>query len=331
MLDFYISASQTYHLFKKDYIYSRTTFDSILVNNMFSPNGGNAISIDSDFSLIKAISEACERHALIIPTTNPKKKYVAYDVITNRIKYISGYRIGYNSQTDSTGTAAHLNILSAAKHSIGELIEKNALLRIWYKNDVKNISNVGWQPDNRKTLFLLNDFFFPYYVVLAAYKDKNHYWHCGLGSSLKSVDIAKQKAYEEMDLMWFQNNIDRINFSLSKKHNKTLYWKWNLEQIQHMDKLSSINHIKKNRHFSVHDPKNMHELGFLLSYTFRHMYIVLITDRVFNKPLLTVRCFSDELISCVAQKSLLVKLISNKSHSFITLEDLKNKVDCPIV
>lgn len=331
MFNFYISASQTYHVFKKDDIYSRATFNSILFNNMFSPNGGNAISIDSSLSLLKAVSEACERHALIIPTTNPKKKYASYDVITNRIKYVSGYKIGYNSQTDSTGTATHLNLFSAAEHSIGELIEKNALLRMWYKNDVKNVSSIGWQPNNRKNVFLLNDFFFPYYVIIAAYKDKNQYWHCGLGSSLKSVNIAKQKAYEEMNLMWFQNNIDRINFDLSKKHNKTLYWKWNPEQIQHMNKLSSINHVKKNKCFSDHDPKDMHELGLLLSCTFKHMYIMLITDDLFNKPLLTVRCFSDELISCVPQKSLLLELISNKSLNFITLEDLKNKIDCPIV
>ena len=40
MLNFYISASQTYNLFKEDYIYSRATFNSILVDNMLSHNGG---------------------------------------------------------------------------------------------------------------------------------------------------------------------------------------------------------------------------------------------------------------------------------------------------
>ena len=280
--------------------------------------------------MAKAVSEACERHALVIPTTNPKEKYVSYDVITNKIKYVSGYKIGYNYQADSTGTATHLNMFSAIEHSIGELIEKNALLRMWYKNDIKNISNIGWQPNNRKTIFLMNNFFFPYYVVLAAYKDKNQYWHCGLGSSLKSVNIAKQKAYEEMNLMWFQNNIDRANVSLSKKHNKTLYWKWNLEQVQHMDMLSSISHVRRNK-CSGHDPKNIHELGLLLSCTFKHMYVVLITDDLFNKPLLTARCFSDELISCVVPKFQLLKLISNNSINFISLKDVKNKVDCPIV
>ena len=49
MLNFYISGSQTYHMFKKDDIYSRVTFDSILFNKMLSPNGGNAISVDSNF------------------------------------------------------------------------------------------------------------------------------------------------------------------------------------------------------------------------------------------------------------------------------------------
>lgn len=330
MLNFYISASQTYNLFKEDYIYSRATFNSILVNNMLSPNGGNAISRKSNFSLAKAVSEACERHALVIPTTNPKEKYVSYDVITNKIKYVSGYKIGYNYQADSTGTATHLNMFSAIEHSIGELIEKNALLRMWYKNDIKNISTMGWQPNNRKTIFLMNNFFFPYYVVLAAYKDENQYWHCGLGSSLKSVDIAKQKAYEELNLMWFQNNIDRVNVSLSKKYNKTLYWKWNSEQIQHMDMLSSISHVRRNK-CSGHDPKNIHELELLLSCTFKHMYVVLITDDLFNKPLLTARCFSDELISCVVPKFQLLKLISNNSINFISLKDVKNKVDCPIV
>lgn len=332
MLNFYISGSQTYHMFKKDDIYSRVTFDSILFNKMLSPNGGNAISVDSNLSFIKSISEACERHALIIPTTNPSKKYVSYDVITNKIKYVSGYKIGYNYQTDSTGTASHLNIFNAIEHSIGELIEKNALLRMWYMNDVKNISNVGWRPNSRKNIFLLNDFFFPYHIILAAYKDKNQYWHCGLGSSLKNINIAKQNAYREMKLMWFQNNIDRANSSLSKKYNKTIYWKWNLEQIQHMDRLSSINYVKKREYFSVNNPKNIRELGLLLSHTFKHMYIVLITDSLFSRPLLSVRCYSDELISCVAQKFLLLDLlISNKSINFISLKDLENKVDCPIV
>ncbi|MGM9915763.1 MAG: hypothetical protein ACI31U_11145 [Lactobacillus crispatus] len=331
MLNFYISASQTYNLFRHDDIYSRATFNSILVDNMFSPNGGNAISTDSSLSLVKAFSEACERHALIIPTTNPQKKYVSYDVITNRIKYVSGSKLGYNYQTDTTGTATHLNITSAIKHSIGELIEKNALLRMWYKNDVENISDIGWQPNNQKTIFLLNNFFFPYYVVLAAYKDENQYWHCGLGSSLENVSVAKQAAYKEMNLMWFQNNIDKVNFSLSKKHNKTLYWKWDSKQIQHMDKLSSLNQVKKHHYFPIRDPKNIHELGLLLSCTLKHIYITLITDNLFNKPLLTVRCFSDELISCVVQKSLLVKLLQNSSVNFISVKDLKNKVDCPIV
>lgn len=336
MNNFYISVQHTNNLFKKDYIYARTLFNPILFQNKIGPHGGNSTSKSLNLSLIKSFSEAIERRSLMLPTVQADKRYKAYDMVTGKSKFLPGNILGYDYFTDSTGTATHINSFKAIEHAVGELIEKNALLKIWYSFDAKNISKIGWNPPaqyKEKTVFILNNFFFPYYVVLAAYKDADNFWHCGLGFSSNNVNTAKKAAFEEMRLIWFQNEIDKVNPNSPVKFNKDIlvYWRWSQSQIDHMDKL--ISRASKCVHLNLNSQKisNIDVLGRLLSQKIQHLYITFIPDSLFNGPFSTIRCFSNELVSCVAKKDVLLELLNRKSISFINLTNIKNNVDCPII
>lgn len=272
----------------------------------------------------------------MFPTIKCNQKYLAYDIITKTKNYILGKDLGYNSRMDSTGTATHINSYCAIIHAIGELIEKNALLRIWYKQDVKNISDIGWNPsmnNSEKTYFLLNDFFFPYYVVFAATKDNTNFWHCGLGFSLGNLDKAKKAAYEEMKLIWFQNDIDKLNPDSPVKLNSDIlvYWRWTESQKIHIDNLIKNAQVKSFFELNNFDIENIEDIGNLFTHSLKNLYIVFIPDPMFSGSFSTIRCFSRDLISCVPNKNLLTKLLTSSSIRFISKKDVKNNIDCPIV
>lgn len=330
----YLSARQTYKFFSMDYSYSRILFNPILFNNKISPCGGNSIDQNKDLSMIKSFSEAAERRVVMNPTVNYNKKYAAFDLITKSTKIVLGYIIGYNQEKDSTGTATHIDAYQAIIHSVGELIEKNALLRMWYRYDVINVSDLGWHPLNdTKTIFLVNNYFIPYYVVLSAKKDKLNYWHCGLGFSIDSLNKAKKAAFEEMQLIWFQNNIDKLNPNSPTQFNNdmSVYWNWTDKQKQHMNTIVNMKNKNAFLFNNTNELKNIEELGKKLSDSFRHIYIVYLKDFLFKEPLVTIRSFSNELISCVPKKEVLMKLINEQDINFIDIQDITDSVDCPIV
>lgn len=327
----FISINQTNKLFNSDYTYSQATFSPIIYKNSFSPTGGNSISSSELLSLKKAISETEERHATIMPTIHSQVKYPAFDIISGNIDTLSGESLGYDTVHDSTGTATHTNAFKAISHAIGELIEKNALLQIWYKGKAKNISKIGWQPPKffiDHTYFLYNDFFTPYHVVLSVYEDKNHYFHCGLGFSNKNINLAKKAAFEEMRLIWFQNNIDKMNPSINNFISE--YWQWSNTQKRHLKEIISKSSLSTYLPASL-NITSLSELGKELSISLRHLYIVYLPDTIFSRNLITIRCYSNELVQCVATKDNLLKILTNNKLKFITKQNVKNIVDCPIV
>lgn len=336
MHNYYFSVRQTHKFFEKDYSYANAVFSPILIDNKVGPYGGNGISLNSNLATVKCFSEAIERRALMFPTVNVNKKYLAYDIVTGTKKYILGQKVGYNLKGDSTGTATHIDPYNAIEHAIGELIEKNALLRMWYKLDIKDVSHIGWMPSMNEIIkvnFLINDFFFPYYVVLAVSRDKNDFLHCGLGFSLESIDKAKKAAFEEMKLIWFQNDIEKMNpgSSLTYSEDESVYWNWTKDQQKHVKKLIDIGRLKKYCVSGRVRPKNIVSLGKMLGSSISNIYVIFISDPLFKGPFSTVRCFSNELVSCVPNKNMLLRLLSNTSINFINREDIESSVDCPIV
>ncbi|WEV43866.1 YcaO-like family protein [Lactobacillus sp. ESL0684] len=333
----YIKVGQTYKFFEKDFVYTDVKYGPKLFHDKIGPSEGNAVSQHSFESFKKALSEAIERRILMYPVINLDKKFSFYDLVTGKKGMIVSSELGYSKYIDSTGVAAHTNPEKAIIHAICELIEKNALSRIWYKDDAINVTKIGWQPEspfNKETYFLLNDYFSPLIVVVSAYKDTDEMWHCGLGCVPYSLNDAKKAAFDEMKMIWFQNNVYKL-FSNTNKYvsqqMQSTYYNWTDRQRKHLSFL--LQHSKK-KYSVLSRNKNINSLSRIileLSKTVKHLNIVYLPSSLFKGELSVVKCFSPNLISHVPNKEIYKDKLRNNDYNFIDYADVTDSINCPIL
>lgn len=333
----YFSIGKTNRFFKKEYIYSESKFGPIVISNKISPISGSAISIKNNNAIKKSLSEAVERRILMQPIIS-NKKYRSYDLITGSKGWVDSEKLGYAINIDSTGTASHTNVEKAIIHALEELLEKNALMRIWYKKEIFNISQIGWEPDypfSKNTIFLLNTFFFPFLTVVSACKDEKGFWHCGLGCALNDLNKAKKSSYEEMKLLWHQDNTYKSfarNYDYVEKHvNLFTYYKWDNSQLLYMDEVvkNALPYLKKMKF--EHKSLTLKSIGKQLSKKINHLNVIFFFDSLFKGTEFSVRCISNELISSIPTKKVCEKKIKSDELHLITLKDLNVHPECPII
>ncbi|QYN59367.1 hypothetical protein GYM68_09005 [Lactobacillus panisapium] len=333
----YFSIGKTSLFFKKDPVYSETKFGPIVLFNKISPTSGNAIANSEHNAVKKSLSEAVERRILMQPIIK-KQMYKSYDLITGSSKWINWKSLGYGSSVDSTGTASHTDVKLAIIHSLEELLEKNVLIRIWYKKEAYNISQFGWKPDypySKNTIFLINTFFLPFVTVVSACKDKNGYWHCGLSCTLNDVNKAKRASFQEMKLLWNQDTIYEPyadNYDYVKKHiNLFTYYTWSQNQKLHMESLVKNAPVYHKKIDFGYKTMTLSSIGMELSKKINHLNIVFLADSLLKGTDFSVRCVSDELISSVPTKRVCEEKIRNKKLKFVTLKEIREHSECPIL
>ena len=286
-------------LFSKDY-HSITRLSKITINGKKGPIGGTAKDINPKKALIKSVAESLDRRSSMLWFNNNSCTQ-AFDILEHKVVEVSKSFFALNdleTVQDTTGSAAHIISEAAVNNAILELLQKNALIDIWYnKNSERLVQN--------NVKFLVSTIFTPSIHILAMQEDVHRVFF-SMGSGV-TVEEARNNAIDELDVLRVQKS--RFNqqygeerdfeYSMDISGQKTYFLSLYNNSPQYIDNLESFSN-KQSAHF-----KNQLLIDSLNSAT-KHAYIRLLPNERVDR-FCVVRVVADNLINVVPYKKLMMK------------------------
>lgn len=269
--------------------------DSILTPKGRTPSDSNAIDIKKDIGIIKLYEEANERKRLALGLLKDNN-CIVFDYINKCWKEypFRYFAYGFNEKygfVDTTGTSSGYISRHVLMKGIEELIEKNEMAFFWYlkegyyintNTEIKNLIKSLNFKSNEVGIFECRTLsnMYAYFVLLF---DNKKFIASGACTSLDS-DIALQGAIKEAKLLEWQNycNSRSISASLKEKEYRNIY-----------DYYLSLK--KKSKYYSSHVTDK-------LKFNCIDSLDIAILNTIDNRKSITIKCASEELLSCIPRK-----------------------------
>lgn len=295
--------------------------DSILTPYGKTPSDSNSIDLKKDIGIIKLYEEANERKRLasgILKNNN----CIVFDYLNKCWKEYPSryYSYGFNDKygfVDTTGTASGYISKNVVMKGIEELIEKNEMALFWYLKKGYYINsdaviNSLIQKHNLKSkeigIFECKSLsnMYAYFVLLF---DDRRFVASGACASLNS-DIALQGALGEAKLLEWQNfnNSRSTAAKLNEKEFQSIYNYYLILK-------------KRSKYYSRHISETLKFNDWIKTLD------IAILNTIDNRKSVTIKCASEELLSCIPRKSNIDQNNCKYSERIKTLE-YKDIPDC---
>ncbi|MCL1934882.1 MAG: hypothetical protein FWF57_00655 [Defluviitaleaceae bacterium] len=310
--------------------------DGVLNQGKITPLNSCGIDIDKQLAVIKMFNEHCERF-LMDDAINTQVKSI--DHINKTIKLANKFDFSYNESVgygikDTTGTAAGYDSSKIIQKAVQELLEKNEMLLLWYKNKGKLIEkNNKIQKHINKfdfkssylDIFLCNELSNFYTIITIVYTD-TRIISSGIGVSY-NFDVALKLSLEEAYMLECGSlyyPLFSLNFVDEDTHQKAvnhvLYLKKNIETFK--DSPDSPNNLK---------------IDFVINENIKNLNIQVL-NKGFGKRSTTIKCISTDLCNSLPTKNKIKTLIKNScgnnwivSNYELEKLDFENIADCILV
>lgn len=307
-------------LFNANY-HSITRFSKITVNGKKGPIGGTAVDKNPKKALIKSIAESLDRRSSML-WFDDLKSVTCFDILEKKIVRLPKYYFSLNNNEiirDTTGSAAHVFSYKAVNNAILELLQKNALIDIWYHKHSQYI-------DEGSVKLLISTIFKPSIHILAM-KLENERVFFSMGSGF-NIEEAKRNAKDELSVLEVQKSRFNKQFREEKDLKYTMdtsgQKKHFLEILSNSDKYDEDTQNSNLKSSSLYE--NFLAIDSLKSTT-QHAYIrMLSNNRIAN--ICVVRIIADNLINAVPYKSILSKC-PMKSRMMLTDSQIFGTVEIP--
>lgn len=310
--------------FLDSYNIVNSSLQVIKVNGLIAPYDASAIDVNLQIAYCKSLNEFYERSRLAFLTFKSKTELSCYDVISKNVKVFPSNSIGYGTNEhfgymDSTGTASGTESKKIYNKALLELIENNDLLVFWYKKygykinlDISIISYIKKLGIIGEVKIYMTNYISNAYTIIVFILHNKKVKATGIASSLIIMDAVK-KALEESKLLL--SIYTGCNYSPFNRTDNKSY----VDYIRSFEILPSLNiaNIEKHNEISLVD-------------WVKTLYIAVLNTKYFQKNI-TIRCFSEELISCLPTYANMACLSNKeilKQISFIFNDDIP---DCPVV
>lgn len=295
--------------------------DSILTPEGRTPSDSNAIDIKKNIGIIKLYEEANERKRLSYGLLKDNN-CIVFDYINKYWKeYPSRYfAYGFNEKygfADTTGTSSGYISKDVLMKSIEELIEKNEMAFFWYlkkgyyinpNTAIKSLINKHNFKSDEISIFECRTLsnMYAYFVLLF---DNKRFIASGACASLNS-DIALEGAIDEAKLLEWQNYCN-IRSTIAR-----------LKDIEFQNIYNYYLSLKKkSKYFSSHVSNKLKFSDRIESLD------IAILNTMDNHKSITIKCASEELLSCIPRKNNIDQNNSELSKKIRGL-DYKLTPDC---
>lgn len=310
--------------FLKSYKIVNSSLQVIKMNGLIAPYDVSAIDMSLQTAYCKSLNEFYERSRLAYLTFKENTDILCFDIINKKFKIFNSSSLGYgeNEQLgymDSTGTASGNNSMKLYHKAVLELIEKNDLLVFWYKkygyriildSEINNIiNNLGIIGEVK--IYMINYISNAYTVIVFIIKN-NKIRATGIASSLIIKDAIRSALEESKLLLSIYSGCDYSPFERVK----------NESYVDYIDSLDILPSLNISNFVKYSDIK--------LVPWIKTLYLGVLNTKPFQEYI-TIRCFSEELISCLPTYTNIAyqknKEILNDIN-FIFNDDIP---DCPVV
>jgi len=310
-----------------NYKYGYAYLGSFRDGNKISPSDGTALEISKELVIAKMFNEQSERSLL------GAQKDVEVDAINfidktlnklNRRDFAYGYnsRFGYS---DTTGSASGHNSEKVIMKAVLELIEKNELLAFWYGERGYKVNCNVFTKDLVSRfgitsptidLFICNEVS-NYYTAIAILSKHNRIKGSGVAIG-SSVDVALELAIKESSLIerCFLDNPNSYFAKISEEEH--------VQALNHIASLKSMLPVFDYKKATEEEDRVLRISDYVGSIFFH------IVNAGLGKRMLTVKCISDELFSCLPTKHRLLLSLNKAIMQDLELdsETISNKADC---
>ena len=303
--------------------------NSLTNNKIKSTTDCGSFGDNKILTLKKAFSESVERRSMVA-FPGKKDKVKVLDLLEGSISHINknNFFFSLNKKTDTTGSAVNSNCRKAIEDSMLELIEKNATVLFWYKNNGYRTnsrflrSKVNEIIDSKYNYEIyITDSFKPINVAfVAVYKD-DKLLIIGTGAGESNMSAVVKAANEAMFLNYVDKNEIPVQQILQVKQDNYTYLKQkallNPKTVKKLHQYPIYNIVQEKQDNHVNKKMDLIKLS-LSEYT-KHVYLYL--QRTLNLRLVSAKVYSPDLVNYVPFKM-------NLNDEAKILKQLKNiKID----